>query len=180
MTPLRILRAGSVLLLCASFAASAQNARTVADTELKAEPNRSAAKVATLPAGTSVDSGERRGGWYAVTSDQGKGWLPMSSLSFGSGEKQGSSGLGKLVNLANTGKSGSTVATGVRGHKPINAATLQGASADPEALARVEAIAPPEEVVKRFAKQEKLRTTQIEYPAPPAPKSEVSTDEVKF
>lgn len=85
-------------------------------TELKASPSPSAATVSKLTPGSSVQVGERQGGWYKVTSPQGEGWVRMLSIRLAAGATGAGASAGSgLAALEQASRSNTTVATGIRG-----------------------------------------------------------------
>ena len=86
----------------------------------------------------------------------------MLSLQLESGVqgKRGDSGLGSLFNVAATGKSGSTVTTGVRG---LSEEQLKNAQPDAKALQAAKRNAVTPQAAKQFATQGKLEAQSVDY-----------------
>lgn len=152
--------------LACSLSAAAETALTVKDTELKKEPFSDAATLATLPSQTSVEVLRRQGGWTQIKPPSAdKGWVRMLNLRLGSSTaKQGNSGagIGALFNVARSGSSGTTVATGVRG-LDITKDTLQNASPNPTELKRMHDYSVSKAEALKLASSAKLRTQSVEY-----------------
>ena len=82
--------------------------------------------------------------------------------------KTGDGGLGALFNVASTGKSGSTVTTGVRGLSEEN---LKTAQPNPQALKTIRGYAANADNATSFARAGKLEKNNMDY-LPPARKGE--------
>lgn len=152
-----------LLGLTLSFSASAENAVTTKETEVKGEPFSDAATLATLPPNSSVEIIKRQGGWTQVQPENGaKGWVRMLNLRLGSdaASRQGDSGIGSLFNLARKGSSGNTVTTGVRG---LSEEDLRTAQANPQELKRMQQFSASAAEAQKFASAGKLQKQQVEY-----------------
>ena len=159
------------LWLCALAAYAAETAYTVRATELKAKPFADAATLASLPERSKVDVMGRQASWMQIKADGTAGWVKMLSLRFnneGAQKKTGDGGLGTLFNVASTGKSGSTVTTGVRG---LSEEDLKAARPDPQALKTLQSYAASEEAAIGFARAGKLEGQSMDY-LPPAKKGD--------
>lgn len=145
--------------MCAAQAG--EQAHTVRATELKAKPFSDAATLANLPERSQVEVVERQGSWTQVKASGKTGWVKMLSLGFGEGQKKsGDSGLGSLFNVATTGSSGSTVATGVRG---LSEEKLKNPHPDPQALQELKRYAVGKQEAQKFARAGKLQPQQVAY-----------------
>jgi len=158
----------SALLFIAIIAspALADPATTVREVRLMAEPFDDATVIATLSAGTTIETIGREGGWYEVNAtDNRKGWLHMLGIGFG-GNGQGAKGDGvaSLFNLMRGGTGGQTVATGIRG---LDSEDIRNASPDTAALAALDEYAAPVTSAQRFAAQGGLKATRVEHLAQP-------------
>jgi hypothetical protein len=152
------------LVVYASLAMPAhagQVAYTVRSTEIKQQPYSDAATVATLGEKAGVDILARQGGWVKINSGQGNGWVRMFSLrSDSSVKKPGDSGLQSLLNVARSGSSGITVATGVRG---LTEEDLNNAQPNPGEFAKLQSFAANKPKAEKFAHDAKLKTQQLDY-----------------
>lgn len=152
---------------CVLAAQPAETAYTVRATDLKAKPFSDAATLSTLPERSRVEVLGRQASWMQVRAEGASGWVKMLSLRFsseGAPRKPGDSGLGTLFNVAATGKSGSTVTTGVRGLSEEN---LKTARPDPEALRAMQNYAASAENAASFAKAGRLEKRSKDYLPPP-------------
>jgi len=155
-----------LLALMLSSAAAAESAITVRATELKKEPYADAETVATLPDQARVEILRRQGGWTQIKAQSAtQGWVRMLSLRLGDGTaRKGDSGIGSLLNVARSGSSGTTVATGVRG---LTEEDLRNARPNPEELRKMERLAATPRDARKFAVSANLGSHQVGYlPAP--------------
>jgi uncharacterized protein YgiM (DUF1202 family) len=154
------------ILLCALFGFAltvhaADYANTIRETELKTGPYTDAKTLASLPANSKVEVVKRQSAWTQVKAGTAKGWVRMLSLRFQSGTSaRRDSGLGALFNVAKTGKSGSTVTTGVRG---LSEEQLKNARPNPEELEVAKDYAAGKSEAKKFAAAGKLKAQGVEY-----------------
>ena len=152
------------LVLFACLAApvfAEQPAYTVRSTEIKQQPFSDAATVATLNEKASVSILSRQGGWVRISSERGNGWVRMLSLrSSGPAAKQGDTGLQSLFNVARSGSSGVTVATGVRG---LSEEDLRNARPNPRELEKLQRYEANKSQAESFARGAKLKTRQMDY-----------------
>jgi hypothetical protein len=138
-----------------------QIAYAVRSTEIKQQPYSDAATVATLAEKAGVDIIARQGGWVRISSDHGNGWVKMFSLRSDSAvRKPGDSGLQSMLNVARTGSSGITVATGVRG---LTEEDLKNAQPNPGEFAKLQDYAANKAKAERFAHDAKLKSLQLDY-----------------
>ena len=154
------------LLLWSAAAFGGEMAYTIRTTELKTRPYSDAETVATLAEKKPVEVVARNSGWMQIKADGASGWVKMLSLRFGDGaqKKGGDSGLGALFNVAQTGGSGSTVSTGVRG---LSEEKLKNPQPDPQALEQLQRYSTSEREAQDFARNGKLSAQEIDYiPAP--------------
>jgi hypothetical protein len=163
---------GAALLIfaCLALAAAlpataAETGQVIASTELKGEPFADAKTIATLPPASPVEIIKRQGGWLRVKPAGGEaGWLKLTGVKLGGGEaKGGDSGVGSLVNVARSGRSGNTgvtVATGVRGLTPED---LKNAQPAPEAVKKLDDYAVPRKDAEAFASKASLQRQNVEY-----------------
>ncbi len=133
--------------------ATQASAQVIRETPLKTEPFADAETVSALPANAMVQILMRQGAWMQVRAGETAGWLRLLSLrTAAASTATGDSGLTQAINVARSGASGNTVATGVRGlskEQIANAApntselARMGQSAADEAHARAFAAAAP-------------------------------------
>ncbi|MBI5007739.1 MAG: hypothetical protein HZB95_11535 [Nitrosomonadales bacterium] len=137
-------------------------AYTIRATELKAKPYGDAQTLTTLPPRSKVEVLERRSGWTQVKSASFSGWVKMLALQLESNaqSKRGDTGLRSLFNVASTGKSGSTVTTGVRG---LSEEQLKNAKPDAKALQAARRNAVSKQDAQRYAAEGKLEAQSIDY-----------------
>lgn len=153
--------------------AQAETATTIKATELKKAPANDAEVVANIGENTQVDVVKRQGAWMLVKEPAGQeGWLRMLLLRMGdpnaapakTGGGDFLGGLGKALNVARTGSSGSAVATGVRGLTPEE---LANAQPNPAQIAIMKKYSADPARARAFAAAGGLQAQQVEYlPAP--------------
>lgn len=174
MNKLKFLQ-GLMLALAFSLPAvalqAAEAGRTLVAADLKQQPFVDAATVVNLPADTVLEVLRRQGGWMQVKTGANEGWLKMTAVKLGTAAatpgKSGNS-LSTLVNLATTGRSGSsgvTVTTGVRG---LGQEELKNAQPDHEAVNRMSSFTAARNEAAAFAAGAKLQSQTLEYLAAPA------------
>ena len=154
------------LMMLYPLAHAGEIAHTVRSTELKAKPYSDADTLATLPEKKPVEVLTRKASWMQIRVDGTSGWVKMLSLRFGDAaqKKGGDSGLGTLFNVAQTGGSGSTVTTGVRGLSEEN---LKNPHPNPQALEELNRYAVNKRDAQRHAGSGKLSAHRVDYiPAP--------------
>lgn len=155
-----------LLPLAASLAsAAAEPGKTLVAADLKSEPFLDAKTLLNLPANSPLEVLKRLGGWLQVkTTGNPDGWLKLTAVKLGGGTvAKGSGGLGELWNAAQTGRSGNTgvtVATGVRG---LGAEELRNASANPEALKKLQGYAVSRSDAERYSAQARLQRQSVAY-----------------
>jgi hypothetical protein len=159
---MRNLIALCLLLGCMPAAWAGDVAYTVRPTELKAKPYSDAQTLTTLPPRSQVEVLNRQKGWTQVRSPSFSGWVNMLSLRYeASGQKKrGDSGLAALFNVASTGRSGSTVTTGIRGLSEEN---LKNAKPNPQALQAAKRYAVNRTEAQRFAAEGPLHPQSVGY-----------------
>ena len=154
--------ASMALLLASAAAQAGEEAYTLRATELKAKPFSDAQTLLTLPERSKVEVLQRRASWTEVKSGKTTGWVKMLSLQLARGatQRRADNGLRSLFNVAQTGRSGSTVTTGVRG---LSEEDLKNARPDPQELEEAKQYAASKVDAKRFAAQGKLQAQQVDY-----------------
>jgi uncharacterized protein YgiM (DUF1202 family) len=151
----------AVLLL--PLLAWAEPASTIRATELKKAPAIDAETLTELPQNTTVDAGERKGGWVRIKAGGTEGWVKMLSLRYGNATaaKKGDTGISQMFNVARTGSSGTQVTTGVRG---LDESQLVNAQPNPDELAKLEKFAADANSAAGFASKGKLTAKTVDYP----------------
>lgn len=147
-------------LACAAWAETGQTVKT---TDLKKTPFADAETVASLPENTAVEILKRQGPWMQVKANSKEGWVRMLSLRLGDGSAKGSgtaAGLGGLLNIARTGSSGNTVATGVRG---LTKEELANAQPNPEEMSKLKQYTVTAKEARAFAAAGGLKAQTVEY-----------------
>ena len=159
---MRYIIACGLLLGLAQPAWAGGYAYTIRPTELKAKPYNDAQTLTKLLPRARVEVLSRRASWTEVKVDTRTGWVKMLSLQLeknGQG-KRGDNGLNALFNVAATGRSNSTVTTGVRG---LSEEQLMSGKSDPQALQAAKRYAVSREEAKRYAEEGKLNAQSIGY-----------------
>ncbi|MBU0689682.1 MAG: SH3 domain-containing protein [Gammaproteobacteria bacterium] len=153
-----------VAFLALGFIASAvaEEAITLRSTELKDKPYSDAKTLLTLPERSKVEVLMRRASWTQVKSGTSTGWVKMLSLQLvrGTTQRRADNGLRSLFNVAQTGRGGSSVTTGVRG---LSEEDLKNSKPNPQELEEAKQYAATKDEAKRFAKQGKLKPQQVGY-----------------
>ncbi len=152
----------AVLLGIVTSAQASGYASTLRTTEVKAKPFTDAQTLTVLPMRSRVEVLARQAGWTQVKSAASTGWVKMLSLQLetnGPG-KRGDNGLNALFNVASTGRSGSTVTTGIRG---LSEEQLKNAKPDPQALQSAKRYAVDSGEARRFAADGKLNAQSVGY-----------------
>jgi hypothetical protein len=137
-------------------------ANTIRTTEMKAKPFTDSQTLTVLPMRSRVEVLVRKAGWTQVKTPTVTGWVKMLSLQLetnGQG-KRGDNGLNALFNVASTGRSGSTVTTGIRG---LSEEQLKNAKPNPQALQAAKRYAADSEEARRFAADGKLNAQSVGY-----------------
>jgi hypothetical protein len=140
---------------------AAGTAYTIRPTELKAKPYTDAQTLTTLPPRTRVEVLTRQASWTQVKSTSFSGWVKMLSLQLESNvQKSGDNGLRSLFNVASTGRSSSTVTTGIRG---LSEEQLKNSKSDPQALQAAKRYAVNRDAAQRYAAEGKLHAQSVDY-----------------
>jgi len=137
-------------------------AQTIRPTELKDKPYSDAQTLTTLPPRSQVEVLARQSGWMQVKSTSFKGWVKMLSLRLESSgqSKRGDNGLMALFNVASTGRSSSTVTTGIRG---LSEEQLKNTKPNPQALQAAKRYAVDKQEAQRYAAEGKLQAQHVDY-----------------
>lgn len=137
-------------------------ANTIRPTELKAKPYSDAQTLTTLPPRSRVEVLSRQASWTQVKSASFSGWVKMLSLRLeteGKG-KRGDNGLSALFNVATTGRSSSTVTTGIRG---LSEEQLKNTKPNPQELQAAKHYAVSRQEAQRYAAEGKLHAQRVDY-----------------
>ena len=153
--------------LYASCAPAQEAGYCVRATEVKADPFSDAATVATLAEKAPVRILARQGGWMRVESGAASGWVRMLSVRTGGAEglQSGDSGVKELFNVARTGRSGTAVATGVRG---LDREQIRNAQPNPAELQKMGGYSASAGEAEQFAARAGLAQHAVDYLQPPA------------
>jgi hypothetical protein len=137
-------------------------AYTIRPAELKAKPYSDAQTLTSLPPRSKVEVLGRQASWTQVKSASFTGWVKMLNLQLESNEqkKSGDNGLSALFNVAATGKSNSTVTTGIRG---LSEEQLKNTKPDPQALQAAKRYAVSRQEAQRYATEGKLHAQSVGY-----------------
>lgn len=161
------MRAHAFALLLVACAAQAEPALTSRATDVLAQPQSDAGKLASLAENDKVDVLRRSGAWSEVRTDAGKtGWVRMMHLKPASiGSKPAGAApnpVGALTNLLGSGRStnNATVTTGVRG---LTKDDLQNARANPDEFRKMQRYTVASDAGQAFARRSKLASTPLGY-----------------
>jgi hypothetical protein len=136
-------------------------AYTIRATELKAKPYSDSQTVTSLPPRSQVEVLARQSGWTQVKSISFTGWVKMLNLQLESNvRKRGDNGLSALFNVASTGRSSSTVTTGIRG---LSEEQLKNTKPNPQALQAAKRFAVSRDEAKSYAAEGKLNAQSVDY-----------------
>ena len=141
---------------------AAEYAYTIRPTELKSKPYSDAQTLATLPPRSRVEVLSRQASWTQVKSPSFSGWVKMLSLRLESvgQSKRGDNGLMSLFNVAATGRSSSTVTTGIRG---LSEEQLKNTKPNPQELQAARRYAVSRQEAQRYAAEGKLQAQRVDY-----------------
>lgn len=146
------------LALWAGAAATQESGITIRAVALMDAPFIDATTLVELPEQTALTVLARQGAWMQVSAGEHSGWLRLLAVRLDGGARaRGDSGVGKAVNVALSGSSGTAVATGVRGLDQEQIATVE-----PD-LAAVDALdlhASTQDDARAFAAQEPVLVAQ--------------------
>ncbi len=151
-----------LLLGCMPAVLAGELAYTIRPTELKDKPYSDAQTLTTLPPRSQVEVLARQSSWTQVKSPSFKGWVKMLSLRLESSgqNKRGDNGLSALFNVASTGRSSSTVTTGIRG---LSEEQLKNTKPNPQALQAAKRYAVSKQDAQRFAAEGQLHAQSVGY-----------------
>lgn len=153
-------------LALATGAAVAETGVIARTTDLLAQAQADAAKLATLNENTKVDLLRRVGAWSEVKASGQTGWVRMMNLKLdGSGQAAPASASGggnALANLLSSGRTtnSATSTTGVRG---LTEEDLQKAEPNPEELKKMQKFRMDKGAGQAFAQRNKFAPVTVEY-----------------
>lgn len=174
-------------LLVGTLAVVGQNALTIRDTTLRDAPFNDANVVGKVSANSAVKINKRKGGWYQIKADAGKGWVRMTSLRldrFGhrgnkgkgkANKNKAAAGLGQAVgrgeslgdlltsSLFSTGRGKSDQVSAATGIGGLSEAQLKDAEPDPEAVEKLDSYAVSDETAQLFADKVGLLSQKLDY-----------------
>lgn len=139
-----------------------ESAYTIRATDLKAKPYTDAQTLTSLPPRSQVEVLGRQASWTHVKSTSFNGWVKMLNLRFDTNAqgKRGDNGLSALFNVATTGRSNSTVTTGIRG---LSEEQLKNTKPNPQALQAARRFAVSRADAQHFAAEGKLHAQSVGY-----------------
>lgn len=141
--------------------AAPERAQVIRETPLRREPFADAEVVATLAANTPVEQLLRQGAWMQVQAGAAQGWLRLLALRTAApAGATGASGLQQAINVARSGASGNTVATGVRG---LSKEDISNAKPNPEQLEKLGRFTADETLARSFAAGLPLATAEVPF-----------------
>lgn len=176
-------------LLVSQLAFAGQSALTIRDTTLRDAPFNDANVVAKVPADSPVKINKRKGGWYQIKADSGKGWVRMTSLRLDRFGHRGNKGKGKAnknknkaaedlgqalgsgeslgdlltSSLFSTGRGKSDQVSAATGIGGLSEAQLKDAEPDPEAVEKLDGYAVSDETAQLFADKVGLLSHNLDY-----------------
>lgn len=144
-----------------AVASAPESAQVIRETALRREPFTDAEAVSTLAANTPVQLLLRQGAWVQVQTGEAQGWLRLLSLRTAApAAPTGANGLQQALNVARTGASGNTVATGVRG---LSKEDISKAAPNPAELEKLGRFAADETLARSFAAGGPLTTAEVPF-----------------
>lgn len=148
----------SVLLCCTVSAqtnATDRLAQVVQETQLVQTPAHDATALETLQKDQTITVKKRQQAWYQIHTDNDiNGWVKMLSVRFLAAPKRDSeTGLGSLWNSITSGKSDSTVSSGIRG---FDEQDLRNAKANKDQVVLLATYRHTKEQAQAFARQGQL------------------------
>jgi len=161
------MRGYPLALLFFACAAQAEPALTNRATDVLAQPQSDAARLAALAERDKVEVLRRSGAWSEVRTGAGKtGWVRMMHLTPASAgstpERAAPNPAGALASLLGSGRSGNTatVTTGVRG---LQEEDLQNARTNPAEFQKMQKYTVTTDVGQAFARRSNLTPAQVGY-----------------
>ncbi len=133
--------------------------RVVTQVRLQAGPARDTKVVATLPANTELTVIKQEDPWVQVIAMNQQGWLKLPEVHFSTGQG-GDSGVGKVFQVMQTGKSGSEAGTA---GKALDPEGFKSAVHDYKELAKLDQVDASESEARAFARGARLQQRRIDY-----------------
>lgn len=141
----------SACALALSFTALAESATVVRASQLVAEPYVDATSRGTLARESSVETLERRGGWYHVRTEDGReGWVRLSSIRLGETAAEAEGGFWASL-FSFTGRSQTRTASATTGIRGLSEEEIRDAVPDDAAVARLAEFSANDDEARRFA-----------------------------
>lgn len=157
----------ALALLFVACAVQAEPALTNRATDVLAQPQSDAGKLASLAENDKVEVLRRSGAWSEVKTSAGKtGWVRMMHLkpanAAASGASASSNPGNALASLLNSGRTSNsaTVTTGVKG---LQEEDLQRARANPEEFRKMQKYTMAKDAGASFARNSKLSAAHLDY-----------------
>jgi len=153
-----------ILLSIVTFAGQAKPidrfAQVVKDTNLVKKPSSKADKVTALKKDQNITIKNRQRAWYQViTENDLSGWIKMLEVRFsGEAKREGELGVKRVWNSITSGRTDTTVSTGVRG---FDEEDLKKATAAPKQVALLASFSSDKKQASTFAKQASLKANDI-------------------
>lgn len=147
--------AAALLLYAGTALADPARVRTTGP--LQAGPATTAAASGSVKAGAAVDIIQRKGFWAQVKSGASTGWLKLNRLSLGGGVS------GNDIAALASGRTGSNNVVSASGGRGLDAADLERATPDNEAVSALSRTAASEAAATQFARSGGLKARNIDY-----------------
>lgn len=161
------MRGYALALMLVACVAQAEPALTNRATDVLAQPQSDAGKLASLSENDKVEIVRRSGAWSEVKIAGGKtGWVRMMHLKPVNAAANAGGGAGNpvaaLANLMNSGRTSNsaTVTTGVKG---LQEEDLQRARANPDEFRKMQKYTASKDVGASFARTSRLAASHVEY-----------------
>ncbi len=148
-----------------SGSAAVETGTTRSAVDLMATPYRDAKPAGQLPANTTVEILERRGGWLQISGKGNKGWVRLHQVRSGEGPQATKSGegLSMLKSVSKTGRSGSTGIVATTGIRGLSAAELKSAKPNPKAVESMEANRASDSTARAYASSAGLKDQNVPF-----------------
>lgn len=173
---MRARRVMLMALLLTSPVMAGETATVVRATQLTAAPYTDSESHGVLRGEQRVEILERQGGWYRVTTEDGRqGWLRMSSVRLGKAEKAEAGGSFWSSLFSFTGRSQTRTASATTGIRGLSEDEILNAAPDQAAVARLGTFAADDAQARTFAGEIGLAPHEV----PNLPKSDNASDKKK-
>lgn len=175
----------SGLLIGSGALQAEQYAVTLRDMDLRDGPYRDATGIARLGSDTRLQVLARKGGWYQISYERQTGWVRLTGLRLehaatgkGNGKAKGKDKapgqqdkissldtIGDALSggIFSTGRGRSSEATSTSGIRGLDEKDIGNASPNPQALAALDKHLVDAEQARRFAEQQKLHASKLDY-----------------